>query len=119
MKYRKTNYYARTSYTYVFADGTKITIEPGDKSNSKGFKTSPEMIKLLHAMDDAEVYNNIKNTRPPMSHSMNQQIRKWENDHPGETAPKNWNLSLDILLDADTDFDSLTILKEIYDRYHE
>ncbi len=119
MKYRKTYYYARTSYTYTFANGQKITFKVGDINPIDGSVITEEMIKLLHSLDDAEVNNNIKNSRPPISDSTKQEIREWEEDHPGETAPKKWNVSLDMFFgDDDSDIDCSRIMREIYDRYH-
>lgn len=60
-------------------------------------------IKMLHSMDDAEVYNNIKNARPEPTAEDKQQMREWEEQHPGEKAPRNWNLSLDTSLSDEDD----------------
>ena len=54
MLIRKTSAKERTTYTYCFCDGTKIVLRPGEDG------VTEEDIKMLHALDDAEVYNNIK-----------------------------------------------------------
>ncbi|WP_102343591.1 sigma-70 family RNA polymerase sigma factor [Galactobacillus timonensis] len=89
MKLRKTKSNERSTYTYESNDGTRVTIYPG-----KDGVTELD-IKMLHALDDAEVYNNIKNTRPPVEDWQKKAIEEWKNSHPGEEPAKNWNLSLD------------------------
>ena len=61
MRFKKTRWDRRGTYTFDFNDGTRITLKPGE-----GGITEAD-IKMLHSMDDAEVYNNIKNSRPPMT----------------------------------------------------
>lgn len=67
-------------------------------------------IKMLHSMDDAEVYNNLKNARPEPTEAEKQRMREWEEQHPGEKAHRNWNLSLDASL---TDEDDSTTLGDM------
>ena len=57
MVIRKTSMKKRESYTYYFNDGTKVVLRPGEEG------VTEEHIKMLHAMDDAEVYGNIKNNK--------------------------------------------------------
>ncbi len=64
-------------------------------------------IKFLHAQDDAEVYNNIKNSRPPVTDEQKAEKKDWEARHPGETYPANWNLSLDYIAGENSDTDDL------------
>lgn len=61
MKTKKTRWDKRGTYTFQFNDGTSITLRPGEDGVTEAD------IKILHSLDDAEVYNNIKNSRPPMT----------------------------------------------------
>lgn len=117
MKFRKTYYYDRTDYNYIDRCGRKVTINVGDKSAIDGDEVTADMIKLLHAMDDAEVYNNLKNCRPPITKEEKEQIRQWEKDHPGDKCQRRWNISLDMYAgDDDSDIDRSPIMKEAYER---
>lgn len=97
LKIRKTPTKQRSTYTYVTAEGFKIVLRPGEEN------VTEVHIKMLHSMDDAEVYNNIKNARPEPSEAEKRQMREWENQHPGEKALRNWNLSLDASLTDEDD----------------
>ena len=59
------------------------------------------MIKSLHAMDDHEVYLNVKNGHPPMTAEQKAAKKEWEEAHPGEKYTMNWNLSLDYIAGED------------------
>ena len=61
MKSHKTKQENRGTYTYIFDDGTKITIKPGEEG------VTEEFIKKLHSLDDSEVYYNHKNWHRPIS----------------------------------------------------
>ncbi len=113
MKFHKTNYNNRTAYTYKSATGERITFAPGDADG----EVTAELIKFLHSLDDAEIYNNRKNCKPPLSDEEKAAIREWEVTHPGEEAPKNWTMSLDAFSeDSDSDMDRSGCMKEVYDR---
>lgn len=115
MRFYKTNSNYRTTYTYKSATGEKITLAPGDVDG----EVTAELIKFLHSLDDAEIYNNRKNCRPPLSDEEKAMIREWEESHPGEEVPKNWTLSLDAFSeDADSDMDRSDLMREVYDRSH-
>lgn len=115
MKFRKTNYNNRPTYTYKSVTGEEITIAPGDADG----EVTAELIKFLHSQDDAEVYNNLKNCRPPLSDKERDMIREWEDAHPREEVPKNWTMSLDAFSeDADSDMDRSGLMREVYDRSH-
>lgn len=86
---------------YEANTGEKFEMKPGENGITEAD------IKLLHSMDDAEVYNNIKNSRPPMTAKEKAEKKRWEADHPGETYPANWNLSLDYMAGEDGDADKL------------
>ena len=101
IKIHKTPVNQRTTYTYISADGTKTVLRPGENDITEAH------IKMLHAMDDAEVYNNIKNGRPEPTETEKQQMREWEETHQGEKAPHSWNVSLDMPLTDEENSDTL------------
>ena len=115
MKFHKTNYNNRPTYTYKSVTGEKFTIAPGDANG----EVTAELIKFLHSRDDAEVYNNRKNCKPPLSDKEKDMIREWEVAHLGEEVPKNWTMSFDAFSeDADSDMDRSSLMREVYDRSH-
>ena len=97
MKIRKTSSKQRTTYTYIDAEGNRTVLRPGENG------VTEVHIKMLHAADDAEVYNNLKNAHPAPTEEEKQQRAEWERLHPGEKAPANWNLSLDASLTDEAD----------------
>ncbi len=99
MRFRKTPLNQRGTYTYHFAAGESVTLTPG-----KNGVTELD-IKALHSAGDSEVYFNIKNTRPKLTEEEKAAIKDWEDKHPGEEAPKNWNLSIESLQDDGVDLD--------------
>lgn len=101
MKTKKTRWDKRGTYTFQFNDGTSITLRPGEDGVTEAD------IKVLHSLDDAEVYNNIKNSRPPMTAEEKVRKKVWEAEHPGERYPANWNLSFDYMAGDDGDEDKL------------
>ena len=56
MLFRKTPTSEGDNYVYRFDDGKISVIAEGSEAEV--------WIKSLHSLDDAEVYNNIKNSRP-------------------------------------------------------
>ena len=101
MRFKKTRWDKRGTYSYETSMGEKLTLKPGEHGITEAD------IKLLHSLDDAEVYNNIKNSRPQLSPDQKAEKKKWEAEHPGETYPANWNLSLDYMAGEDGDDDKL------------
>lgn len=101
IKTKKTRWDKRGTYTFQFNDGTSITLRPGEDGVTEAD------IKILHSLDDAEVYNNIKNSRPPMTAEEKARKKAWEAEHPGERYPANWNLSFDYMAGDDGDGDKL------------
>ena len=106
---RKTYQDDRMTYSYQFANGDKYTLEI-DKDG-----ITEADIKLLHSIDDSEVYNNCKNARPERTKEEKDIIKAWrenfieefKNNHgyepqksdvdyyENEEFPRNYNLSLD------------------------
>ena len=95
LNFRKTPQAQRGTYTYEFADGQRVTITPDEQGCTE------IDIKRLHSIDDHEVYVNIKGSRPPFEDWQKPILEQWKKDHPYETPEKNWNMSLDTMLDAD------------------
>lgn len=62
MKIYKTNYKERDTYTYTFTSADdkeeRIVIRPRENG------VTETNIKILHALDDCEVYYSNKNLRP-------------------------------------------------------
>ena len=90
MLFRKTPTNERGNYVYRFNDGTVSVIAEGSEAEV--------WIKSLHSLDDAEVYNNIKNSRPQLEAWQKKVLEEWKAQHPGEEPEKNWNLSMDGLM---------------------
>lgn len=90
MLFRKTPTSERGKYVYRFNDGTVSVIAEGSEAEV--------WIKSLHSLDDAEVYNNIKNSRPQPEPLQKKALEEWKAQHPGEEPDKNWNLSMDGLM---------------------
>ena len=90
MLFRKTLTTERDKYVYRFNDGTVSVITEGSEAEV--------WIKSLHSFDDAEVYNNIKNSRPQLEPWQKKALEEWKAQHPGEEPDKNWNLSMDGLM---------------------
>ena len=111
MKSHKTPQRERGTYTYQFDDGIRITIKPGEKG------VTEEFIKKLHSLDDSEVYYNNKNWRRPKSDIEKQDIKEWEEKHPGEKYRDVWNISIDSLFDDDGAQDKCILLAD--KRWHE
>ena len=109
LRTRKTYQDDRITYSYEFANCDKYTLEI-DKDG-----ITEADIKLLHSIDDNEVYNNCKNVRPGRTKEEKDIIKVWrenfieefKNNHgyepqksdvdyyENEEFPRNYNLSLD------------------------
>ena len=109
LRTRKTYQDDRMTYSYEFANGDKYTLEI-DKDG-----ITEADIKLLHSLDDSEVYNNCKNARPGRTKEEKDIIKAWRENfiedfknnygyepqksdidyYENEEFPRNYNLSLD------------------------
>lgn len=97
----------RTSYT---------TVKPGDEG------TTEVMIQALHRMDDNWVSCNVRNGHPKLTAEQKAAKKEWEEAHPGEKYPMDWNLSLDYIVDGCEDGDvskSSVLSGASYDPYEE
>ena len=103
MQFRKTPANKRETYTYRSVTGEVFEYGSGD--------VGAENIRLLHAMDDAAVYNNIKNSKPPVEAWQKEIMKKWKEDHPWEEFRNDWNLSMDGLLEIESPEKSIYALK--------
>ncbi|MBR3537850.1 MAG: sigma-70 family RNA polymerase sigma factor [Eubacterium sp.] len=71
--------------------------------------------KTLHSLDDAEAYNNIKNSRPQLEAWQKKALEEWKARHPGEEPEKNWNLSMDGLMMTENS-DTSTYAKQLAEK---
>lgn len=123
MKTRKTRNDERETYVYRFSDGKKVELRPGKDGITEAD------IKILHALDDSEVYYNNKNLRPERTKEEKAEIDAWKKEfisdfkksngyEPNEDIvkgaveerfPRNYNLSLDFDNDGEIDPDKRLI----------
>ena len=127
MRTRKTNSNDRATYKYTSCvrneDGSyseeTIEIKPGENGVTEAD------IKMLHAMDDSEVYYNNKNLRPTRTAEEKAEIKAWKKQYiqqfkakhgyepnkddveyaAEEHFPRNYNLSLDFDADCELEID--------------
>lgn len=101
------------TYTYTFADGTTSTIRVGDIDDN-GAVITADMIRLLHQMDDREMYNNRKNTKTPIGKWEKPGIEQWKKTHPYEPLPSRYHIPLDAFTkneEGDNDCDKGNLAK--------
>lgn len=131
MKIRKTNQKDRGVYKYTTTVRTEkgeyiektITLKPGENG------VTELDIKMLHSMDDSEVYYNLKNARPERTKEEKADIEKWKQkfvsdfkerhgyepnkyiieDAVKDAFPRDYNLSIDFDADGDIDPDKRLI----------
>ena len=80
------------------------------------------MIHDLHRMDDNEVTNNVRNGHPKLTAEQKAAKKEWEEAHPGERYPMDWNLSLDYIAGEceDGDLDKSSVLSSTcYDPFED
>lgn len=127
MRTRKTNSNDRATYKYTSCvrneDGSyseeTIEIKPGENGVTEAD------IKMLHSMDDSEVYYNNKNLRPTRTAEEKAEIEAWKEEYirnfnlkhgyepnkddveyaANEHFPRNYNLSLDFDADGELEID--------------
>lgn len=127
MKTRKTNTKKRNIYTYERLISNNnggyekevIVIKPGENG------VTVADIKMLHSMDDSEVYYNNKNLRPTRTAEEKAEIEAWKEEYirlfkskhgyepnkddvdyaAEEHFPRNYNLSLDFDADGELEVD--------------
>ncbi|MFU0558460.1 sigma-70 family RNA polymerase sigma factor [Gardnerella vaginalis] len=127
MRTRKTNSNDRATYKYTSCvrneDGSyseeTIEIKPGENGVTEAD------IKMLHSMDDSEVYYNNKNLRPTRTVEEKAEIKAWKEEYiqhfnlkhgyepnkddvdyaAEEHFPRNYNLSLDFDADGELEVD--------------
>lgn len=127
MRTRKTNSNDRATYKYTSCvrneDGSyseeTIEIKPGENGVTEAD------IKMLHAMDDSEVYYNNKNLRPTRTAEEKAESKAWKKQYiqqfkakhgyepnkddveyaAEEHFPRNYNLSLDFDSDGELEVD--------------
>ena len=131
MRIQKTDQKERGVYKYITTERTEkgeyvektITLKPGENG------VTELDIKMLHSMDDSEVYYNLKNIRPERTEEEKAEIEKWKDKFSSDFAarygykpnkyiikdavkdafPRNYNLSLDFDADGDIDPDKRLI----------
>lgn len=131
MRIYKTNKNERGVYKYTTTERTEkgayvektITLKPGE------YGVTEMDIKMLHSMDDSEVYYNLKNTRPERTKEEKAAIEVWKQkfvsdfkerhgyepnkyiieDAVKDAFPRDYNLSLDFDADGDIDPDKRLI----------
>ncbi len=115
MEHRKTSINKRGTYTYKFADGSKVEIFPGAGGIDE------EIILTLHRMDDNEISQYYRKGKAPISEAVKEEKTLWrkkfisnfakqygympEEDYVNfameQRYPKAWNLSLDVAPDEE------------------
>ena len=131
MRIKKTDQNERGVYQYSFQIRTengeyatrKVVLKPGE------YGVTELDIKMLHSMDDSEVYYNLKNARPERTKEEKAEIEVWKQkfisdftkrygyepnkyiieDAVNDAFPRNYNLSLDFDADGDIDPDKRLI----------
>ena len=131
MRIYKTSKKERGVYKYTTTERTEkglyvektITLKPGENG------VTELDIKILHSMDDSEVYYNLKNVRPERTKEEKAEIEVWKQKFVGDfkerygyepnkyiiedavndAFPRDYNLSLDFDADGDIDPDKRLI----------
>lgn len=110
MKFVKTATANRGTYTYTFIDvdgeSKNVELVPGKDG------VTAAHIKMLHSLDDAEVYNNIKNCKPAVQEWEKSAIEDWKDKHPNEELPKRWNISINEIVGEDENVSREEYLKD-------
>ena len=96
MRVKKTRQDQRGVYRYP------VDVPDGRGGYRRSYNVVRPGIQDLHRMDDNEVANNVKNGHPKLTPEQKAEKKEWEEVHPGEKYPIDWNLSLDYIA-GDTD----------------
>lgn len=131
MRIHKTNQKDRSVYNYKTTVRTEngeyvektMTLKPGE------YGVTELDIKMLHSMDDSEVYYNLKNVRPERTKEEKAEVEVWKQKFVGDfkerygyepnkyiiedavndAFPRDYNLSLDFDADGNIDPDKRLI----------
>ena len=131
MRIQKTDQKERGVYKYITTERTEkgeyvektITLKPGENG------VTELDIKMLHSLDDSEIYYNLKNARPERTKEEKAEIEVWKQKFVGDfkerhgyepnkfiiedavndAFPRDYNLSLDFDADGDIDPDKRLI----------
>ena len=99
MKTMKTAWNNRKVYVYENIMSKPDRIYAGMVDKETGYVFTEEDVRRLHAMDDAEVYNNRKNSKPKVQAWEEAGIEEWKKAHPDEDLPSKTVLSLEDLFE--------------------
>ncbi|QWQ38678.1 sigma-70 family RNA polymerase sigma factor [Gemella sp. zg-570] len=110
---KKTPQNKRTTYKYYVTEKT----EKGEWKTKVVCEIKPDgteeteiLIDTLHKMDDAEIYNNIKNKRKILNNKEKAEKNKWEKEHPDKEWDFNYTQSLDAIEEKGIQLDKTSIL---------
>ena len=131
MRIHKTNQKDRSVYNYKTTVRTEngeyvektMTLKPGE------YGVTELDIKMLHSMDDSEVYYNLKNVRPERTKEEKAEVEVWKQKFVGDfkerygyepnkyiiedavndAFPRDYNLSIDFDADGNIDPDKRLI----------
>lgn len=132
MRIQKTDQKERGVYKYITTEktGKGEYVEKTITLKSRENGVTELDIKMLHSLDNSEVYNNLKNARPKRTDEEKDEIEKWEHkfisdftarhgyepnkhiikDEVKDAFPRDYNLFLDFDADGDIDPDKRLIV---------
>lgn len=114
MKLKKTPRAKRTQYVYTYYDADGNKKQEYIISGENG--VTEEQIKKLHALDDREVYYNLKNSRKQISDDENADLTDRSEDYPNSEMPFNSVGSNDISLEFCMEYPYTKEAKEIIEQ---
>jgi len=108
----KTPKASRDKYTYYFKDGGRVMLEAGKVTtkNADG-EISVAMnediteitLKQLHAMDDADVYQNLKQKKAYMPSERRKELKEWYDAHSDKPQKELWCIHFSNFINSETD----------------
>ncbi len=120
MKFKKTARSKRAVYKYMDSFGRIIVIKEGDCTVDDHKAVTADIIRECHLMDDHWVESNIRNSKPARTKEEKAAIEAWNEAHPDDPFPEDWNQSFDQYFDdSDTDSDHSPIEHQVFNRTHE